>query len=113
MRDDSSVYLGPRCDVSFAEGVVLVQTPGAVRARRLVRTIGSFEFLGTEQARSGKLTQTDFKALKGLYCASACTAERLGGYLKSPAFGEAPRLVRISQARGSNQGTRLMRTIIV
>ena len=30
--DDSSVDMGPRRDVSLAEGVVLVQTLGAVRA---------------------------------------------------------------------------------
>ena len=30
--DDSSVDMGRRRDVSLAEGVVLVQTPGAVRA---------------------------------------------------------------------------------
>ena len=105
--------MGPRRDVTLAEGVVLVQTLGAVRAGRLVRTIDSFEFVGTDKAYSNKLTRIVRKALKGLNKASACTAESLGAYLKSPVFGEAPRLVRISRARGSNQGTRLIRTKIV
>ena len=104
--DDSSVDMGPRRDVTLAEGVVLVQTLGEVRAGRLVRTIGSFEFVGTDQAYSSKLNRIARKALKGLKYASECTAESLGAYLKSPVFGEAPRLVRISQARGSNQGAR-------
>ena len=37
----------------------------------------------------------------------------LGGYLKNPIFGEAPRLLRIFRARGSNQHTRLIRARIV
>ena len=105
--------MGRRRDVSLADVVVLVQTLGAVRAGRLVRTIDPFEFVGTDKAYSSKLTRIALKALKGLKCAFACTAESLGAYLKSPFFGEAPRLVRISRARGSNQGTRLIRTKIV
>ena len=71
-------------DVFLAEGVVLVQTPGAVRAKRLVRAIGYFEFVGTDKDYSSKLSRIVRKAPKGLYCASACTAESLGAYLKSP-----------------------------
>ena len=93
--------------------MVLVQTPGAVRAKRQVRTIGPIEFVGADKAYSMKLNKIARKALKGLNKASACTAESLVACLKSPVLGEAPRLVRISQARGSNQGTRLIRTKIV
>ena len=78
-----------------------------------MRTIDSLEFVGTDKAYSKKLNGFVRKALKGLNYASACTAESLGAYLKSPVFGERPRLLRISQARGSNQGTRLIRTKIV
>ena len=70
--------MGPRRGVSLAEGVLLVRTLGAVRAGRLVRTIGSFEFIGTDKAYSRKLTRIVRKALKGLKYASACTAEGLG-----------------------------------
>ena len=76
--DDSSVGMGPRCDVSLAEGVVLVQTPGEVRAGRLVRTIDSFEFVGNDKAVSSRLSRIARKTLKGLYCASACTVGSLG-----------------------------------
>ena len=89
--DESSVDMGPRRDASLAEGAVLVETPGAVRAERLVRTIGSFELVGADKAFSSKLTRIVRKALKRLNCASECTAESLGAYLKSPVFGEAPR----------------------
>ena len=81
-----------RCDVSLAEGVFLVETPGAVRARGLVRTINSSEFVGADNAFFSKLTRVVSKALKGLKCTSACTAESLGVCLISPVFGEAPRL---------------------
>ena len=40
--DYSSVDMGPRRDVSLAEVVVLVKTPGAVRAGGLVQTIDPF-----------------------------------------------------------------------
>ena len=53
--DDSSVDMGRRRDVTLADVVVLVQTPGAVPAGRLVRTIDSFEFVGTDTANSSKL----------------------------------------------------------
>ena len=86
----------------------MIETHGAVRAERLVRTIRSFEFVGIDKACSSKLKRTARKALKGLDYASACTAESLGANLKSPVLGEAPQLVRISQAGGSNQGTRLI-----
>ena len=46
--DDSSVDMGPRRDVSLAKGVVLIETPGEVRAGRLVRTIYFFEFVGND-----------------------------------------------------------------
>ena len=90
----------------------MVGTPGADRAGRMVRTIDSFEFVGTDKAYVRKLTRIVSKALKGLKYASACTAESLRAYLKRPFFGEAPRLVKISRARGSNQVTRLIRTKI-
>ena len=48
--DDSSVVMGPRRDVSLAEGVGMVQTLGEGRAGRQVRAIGSFEFVGTDKA---------------------------------------------------------------
>ena len=105
--------MGPRRDVPLAEGVALVETPEAVRAGRLVRTTGSFEIAGTDKAYSSKQTRIALKALKQRKCSSACTAEGLGAYIKSPVFGEAPQLVRISRARGSNRGTRLIRTKIV
>ena len=72
--------MGPRRDVFLAKGVVLVQTPGEVRAGRLVRTIDSFEFVGTDKAYSSKQIRVALKALKGLNCASACTAESPGAY---------------------------------
>ena len=83
--------MGPRRDISLAKGVVLVETLGAFRAGRQVRTIDSFEFVGTDNAYSRKQTRIFPKALKRLKCASACTAESIGAYLKSPCFGEAPR----------------------
>ena len=52
---------------SLAEGLVLIETPGAVRAGKLVWTIGSFEIAGTEKAYSSKLNRVAVKALKGLY----------------------------------------------
>ena len=94
--------MGLRRDVSLAESVVLVETLGAVRAGRLVRIIGSFEFVGASKIHLSKLNRIIPKALNGLNKESACTAESLGAYLKSPVFGEAPRLVKISRARGSN-----------
>ena len=72
-----------------------------------------FEFVGTDKAYSSKLNKIARKAIRGLNRASACTAESLGAYLKSPVFGEAPRLVRISRAKGSNQGMRLICTKII
>ena len=54
--DDSFVDIGPRRDVTLAEDVVLVEAPGVVRVGRQVRTIGSFEFVGTGKAYSSKLT---------------------------------------------------------
>ena len=100
--DDSSVDMDPRRDVSLAEGEVLVQPQGAVRARRLVRTIESFEFVRTDRAYSSKLETNARKALKGPHKAPACKAGSLGAYLRSPVFGEVPRLVRITRARGGN-----------
>ena len=100
--DGSSVDMGPRRDVSLAEGLVLIETPGEVRAGRLVLTIGYFEFVGTHKAYSRKLSRIARKALKGLSKAPECTAVNLGAYLESPVFGEPPRLVRIFRARGSN-----------
>ena len=88
--------MGPRRDVSLSEGLVLVETPGSVRAGKLMRTIDTFEFVEMEKACSNKLTRIARKALKGLKCASACTAEIPGAYLKSPVLGEEPRVVRIS-----------------
>ena len=76
--DGSSVDMGPRRDVSLAGGMVLIETLGVVRAGRLVRTIDSFEFVGTDRAHSSKPTKISRKALKGLNNASACTAEGLG-----------------------------------
>ena len=76
--------MGRRRDVSLAKGVVLVQSLVAVRAGRLVRTIDSFEFVGTDKAYSSKQTRIDRKALKGLNRVSACMDESLGAYLKSP-----------------------------
>ena len=78
-----------------------------------MRTIDSFDFFGTDKVYSTELSRVVRKALKGLNKAFACTAVSLGAYLKSPVFGEAPRLVRISRARGSKRGTRLIRTEIV
>ena len=49
--------MGPWRDVFLAEGVVLVQTPGAVRAGGLVRTINFFKFVGTDKAYSSKLNK--------------------------------------------------------
>ena len=89
--DDPSVDMGPRRDGFLEEGAVLVETLGAVRAGRLVRTIGSFEFFGAYKAYFSKLNRIARKALKKLKCASAYTAESLKAYLKSPVFGEAPR----------------------
>ena len=68
---DSFVDVGPLLDVSLAEGVVFVETLGAVRAGGLVWTIDTFEFVGTDTVYSGKLTRIVRKALKGLNRASA------------------------------------------
>ena len=77
--------MGPRRDLFLAEGVVLIETLGAVRARgRLVRSIGSFEFVRTDKAYFSELTRIVSKALKWLKYASACTAESLP---PEPSFG--------------------------
>ena len=89
------------------EGLVLVQTLRAVRAGSLVRTIGPFDYVGTDKAYSSKLTRFVRKALKALL--RFCVHSRASGaYLKSLVYGEAPRLVGISQTRGSNWGRRLV-----
>ena len=58
--------MGPRREVSLAEGAILVKTFGAIRAGRLVRAIGSFQFVGTCKAYFSELTRVVLKALKGL-----------------------------------------------
>ena len=60
---DSSVDMGQRRHVSLAEGLVLIGTLGAIRAGGLVRTIDSFEFIGTDKAYSSKLIRIARKAL--------------------------------------------------
>jgi len=77
--------LGQRMHNSW-EGLVLVETPGTVRAGRLVRAIGSFECVGTDKECPSKLTRIFLKALKGLYCATAFTAESLERLPQEPSF---------------------------
>ena len=61
----SSVDMGPRRDVSLAQGVVLDEAFGAVRVGRLVWSIDSFEFVGTEKVALTSQLESSERPSKG------------------------------------------------